>query len=501
LLPRCGGRVVGGVAQYGPAGGRWGGGGGPPARAPTEAAMLRAEPCDARGRALPVTRLVLDDPALAGLEPEEVVLARGRLRASSIDELLQGAPSESLAARLVPMTRFHEAGSTLLRSHVPLAAGEAITVGWLRADGTAGHAELVVAEDPATMLTRVWPPAGTPVAGPVVVCDAAGATASWAPLADAASPDPTIELDPKGHSARIRVGSERGIARWCAWISFDAPIDEAVTHLPPSVRLGEAVTLDPSPIAPLFERERGATPLSCSKNSLEMGPGCLRVEDDRLFVETPAEPTLWVVRAADRERMIASPGGTTFAVRGLPVDATVTVEVEVVDRAGTEWSRARVVRTMPPRPRLVLSEVYANAIGPEPAQEWVELYNDGGVEASTAGYVLEDVGGEAELPEGTIPPGGFALVVGDDFDPNAAWDLSPAPGTLLLRVPRVGKSGLANSGEPLLLRDPQGAIVARFESRAAPKPGVSAAVADLQADDFTLEASDPPTPGAPPLPR
>ena len=64
-----------------------------------------------------------------------------------------------------------------------------------------------------------------------------------------------------------------------------------------------------------------------------------------------------------------------------------------------------VLFTQAPMPHLVINEVLANPIGPEPHQEWVELYNDGAVAAELADFALCDIGGEAWLPEAVLEPG------------------------------------------------------------------------------------------------
>jgi hypothetical protein len=81
----------------------------------------------------------------------------------------------------------------------------------------------------------------------------------------------------------------------------------------------------------------------------------------------------------------------------------------------------------------------------------------------------------------------------DDFDPP------PAPGTLLLRVPKLGAGGLANSGEPLALLDGEGAEVSIFPSIPAKKAGKSVArrsprAPDVLSSSFVLTE---PTPGHP----
>src|SRR5690606_36652238 len=109
-----------------------------------------------------------------------------------------------------------------------------------------------------------------------------------------------------------------------------------------------------------------------------------------------------------------------------------------------------------PRPRVVVNEVYADANGPEPEMEWVELANAGTSAAQLAGYVLEDVGGQTELPYAELAPGAYALVVNESYQEDTDFDLAFDPCALVIRVPRLGKNGLSNAGELVRLRLPAG---------------------------------------------
>jgi hypothetical protein len=104
----------------------------------------------------------------------------------------------------------------------------------------------------------------------------------------------------------------------------------------------------------------------------------------------------------------------------------------------------------------------------------VEIVNDGTVPVDLGGYVLLVDGTAATpLPEGTLSPGGFALIVNEAFSSADGLDPSPAPGTLILTVPKLGKSGLTEAGEPLSLLDGTGAAVSSFPATPKPKKGWS----------------------------
>ena len=168
----------------------------------------------------------------------------------------------------------------------------------------------------------------------------------------------------------------------------------------------------------------------------------------------------------------------------------------VLPRAARTPSPVGYLTTAPPMAHVIINEVLANPVGEEPQQEWVELYNDGLAPAHLLGWQLEDVGGEASLPDVTLPPGAFALVVNESFDPESEWDPMPPPNVPLLRVAELGNNGLANGGEPMRLRNAMGVIVSRFPDEPKPKPGQSVARIHPKALDGvegTFVRADPPT--------
>ena len=153
------------------------------------------------------------------------------------------------------------------------------------------------------------------------------------------------------------------------------------------------------------------------------------------------------------ERLPDLPSGT----RGLAV-------VHVSDRAGNSAESNPVAIDLPPRlPRLVITEVLANPAGSENTQEFVEIYNAGSDSESLGGLVLADKAGSDALPEGTLPPGAFAVIVAETYDPADGKDPAPRNGTLILRVPgRLAGDGLSNAGEAVRLLSGDGYVVSQY---------------------------------------
>jgi hypothetical protein len=315
--------------------------------------------------------------------------------------------------------------------------------------------------------------------------------------------DEPAALEPGGPEGSLRRGAiGDGAGEACVrFVAGDAdePPDARFVP-PPAVGAPDApFRLDTRPLA----HDVDAPPVgavACEPGEIAFGPGCARVFDDRLLGRGPAAPVLWSVSGSGLDVVLATAPGDPFVLAPLPPETAVRLAVATADAAGrATWTVARAT-TGAPAPHVVLNEIMANPLGPEPSQEWIEIVNDGMVAAELAGYVLVDLGGETALPEGLLPPGGYALVVNEAFVEDDGIDPPPLPGTLLLRVPELGNDGLTNAGEPIRLRDADGAEVSRFP--AVPKPskaGLTVIRTAPKAPDglaSSFRVADVPTPGA-----
>ena len=119
-------------------------------------------------------------------------------------------------------------------------------------------------------------------------------------------------------------------------------------------------------------------------------------------------------------------------------ESAATLTVTAVDRAGNVAASSPLAfETPPPLPPIVITEVLANAAGPEPAQEFVELRNLGSEPVSLAGLRLEDAKGGDDLPAEMLAPDAYALVVPSGYDPAQGQDPAPRTGTLLVGSVRL----------------------------------------------------------------
>ena len=106
------------------------------------------------------------------------------------------------------------------------------------------------------------------------------------------------------------------------------------------------------------------------------------------------------------------------------------------------------------------------------------------------------VDGGTPLPDVLVPPGARVLIVNEGYDATGKWDPAPATDTLVVRVPKLGKDGLSNEGEPLELVLASGEVSSRFPAIKA-KAGRSVYRLSVKSlDEFAMSALGASTPGA-----
>jgi hypothetical protein len=328
---------------------------------------------------------------------------------------------------------------------------------------------------PATDLTRssgdtmtTQPPPGSAAAGGSLLDPMAGAVGVPANLAAVivrfAGPVDWGEAGisvcdgsagPVASSPPVEVPCDGGA---CYRTDLGAPLPAATTC---EVAIGEGITdAAGKPIAAgvigVFDTAAAPdqVPPTLAAITIDVAGPCLTVG---FSTDEPATGTV-VIEAGDaRLETPAGVGSTTFSVSiplaPLPPETAATVTVTAVDRAGNlAASSAMPFLTPAALPPIAITEVLANAAGPEPAQEYVELRNLGDASVDLSGLRLEDSKGSDDLPAETLPAGVYALVVPSGYDPGQGQDPPPRAGTALLRVDsRLGADGLSNSGERVRL--------------------------------------------------
>lgn len=306
----------------------------------------------------------------------------------------------------------------------------------------------------------------------------------------------TLPLEPDGTLARVgpTLGGRGVEVKGCVWLELAEPAAGPVWALPPQSHAGDL--FEPQPLL-LGDAPLPPEPAPCRRDERAVLGACLRVEEDRLELRSVA-PLLWLAELEDRTELGTSAAARSWWLRGLPPDTAQQLALTRVTTGGAVDHVTVSFRTLPGRARLVISEVLANPRGPEPAQEWVELVNEGTAPAELQGVRLEDEQGASVLPSYWLEPGERVLVVSERFLLESELDV-PIPREVgLVRVPALGQGGLSNAGEALRLRLPEGQIVSRFPGLAAPVEGRSVARRAGAPDDDPLGFGPHAAPGASP---
>jgi hypothetical protein len=450
-----------------------GGGGGAGGAGAALGLVVVAEPAAPLEAVPRVLRLHASDDGLA-LDPARMTLLKGALGPRQIEEVVEGKLSATLAKQVVPTLSWSEPFGEALAPEAPLTAGELYTL--VVGEASLGVELTVAKTDPVPMLPRVWPPAGgSGTAGLGVWCGAAGAAVP--------AVDVPVVLEPGALAGRILKGAVGGGAG-PSCLRFEADptgLDGGATgpaSPPPTVAAANGnsalVRLDPRPLE-VDGPVTPVVPLACATGEVSFGPGCVRLADDRLYGRSGSAPLLWAVTGYGTDTVVATAPGDPFVVTGLPPSSEVALSVATVDAQGRLARSLFLATTRTPEPHVVINEVLAWPLGPSPAEEWVEIVNDGHAKAALGGYVLL-VGSEpTPLPAVTLAPGAFALVVDAEYAPAGGPDVPPAAGTVILTVPHLGKEGLSHAGVSLFLIDGDGKTASTFPAKPKPVQGKSLA--------------------------
>jgi hypothetical protein len=424
-----------------------------------------------------VVRVRVESPSLGA---GDIALFQGTLSSYYIARIKSGELPETLAARQIPAVSWRADGGLLLAPVRPLAPGE---YSLSSSSGLVGQFQVATAQP---LLTRLWPPASASgELSHVIYC---GDGSAPLPL-DALSFEPgELSITPLPGADAAGLFSDR-----CLHIDSDMALAPDQIVMPPPA-IG-AWALDPAPFSGAAA-EPAAT-LSCKAEELALGPGCGEVEDDRVVVHTPEAALLWVMHSEHGSFLEVTQANAPFVLRGLVPGGTEHLWGSVYDLSGAQSDFDWVVTMHVARERPVLSEVLANALGPEPQSEWIEIVNDGVLVLDLSHFAVRDGGGSRALPAATLAAQEYVLLVRQDFAPSAS-DVPPAAGARLIRVPELGTAGLANSGENLALIDADSSVISSLPA-VATKAGQSLARRHSFSpdDDPNAFTTGTPTPGAP----
>jgi hypothetical protein len=376
-------------------------------------------------------------------------LLRGEVSEQHARAVRTGELPSALLERALPLRFWGDARGQVVQPLTWLDEGQRYT---LALEGFGIAQVWDIATDSLPRAERVFPAPGRAVQRVAVQCAAS-------------FPErlPTLVLEPG--AVPVGVSLEKWGAASCVTLAAErAPTEPGV--LPP---LWAETLLVPGAFA--TPPPATAAPVVCAGGEPLLG-ACLELLDDRVLVTTP-DDRLWRLTSPVARVVVTSANQRSSLVSGLVAGEQVELRGSVLSASGSRQTLDLRVTTGPALRHLVLSEVLANPLGPEPGSEWIELVNDSDQAVSLAGLWLEDAGGRAFLPEAELAPRETALLVNAGFR-SSSLDAPLAPSVRLLELASLGERGLSNTGEALLLVGPEG-VVSRFPAFGANHAGRSIA--------------------------
>lgn len=485
-----------------------GGDGGVAAAAPS------VEVRDARGAPWPLDATPRR-PRLAVRGGEATDAFAGAPTPGERDALARGRVPAAVEARRIALVHHHPARDVTLAR--PLGPGEPWAVVVTGLDGDRRVVALQASDAGGARVVDAWPADGTAGVPPGVTFLALrfDGPVEGHPALVARGPDGAPIPGSVGPVDCADVGWAGGD---CAALVPGRPLPPGPLEVTPGPTVVDATgaALEPTAVRlRVADEAPSAAPpiflgLPCALHERADDAGCLAATDRsltwRVRLDGPAR--LFLVDDGGRRvaAAVAARGEALLRVEGLAPGARFEGAV-VAHGLGGENRRVPVAAaTHADLAPVSIVEVRADALGPEPAQEYVELLNQGPTPVDLAGFRLTDDPfreGDRIPGPARLPGGGRALVVGDAFDPEDPAD-PPVPGGVpLFRVDgTLGSGGLANGGEPLWLVDSLGRPVSAAPGSPAPGPGhcLVRVAPDPRTGDagaFRPDAAGGCTPGAP----
>lgn len=400
---------------------------------------VRFEPSATPDQVSNVVHVLLTSP---GLSSGSIALFEGTVSSYYLGKFKHGEVPSTLAGRQVPVVSWRSGAELVVAPLNPLQLGP---YSLISLDGLVSEFKV---SSVRPVLERFWPPSASAASPQFAVYCRPESSAVAPPSSD------SLLFEPGQLAVELRPGvDESGLfGERCSHFESEHALRPGEIWVPPPLVGGW-------PLSPAIfgsVEPDVASPLSCQAAELAFGPGCASIADDRVTVRTPRAPLLWIVHTAWGSLIEVSDAGRPLTIDGLRPDAQVRLWGSTHELTGASRAFELELQTAPARERPILNEALADALGPEPQSEWVEVLNDGTLAVDLAAYSLQDGGGRTPLPHAVLAPHEYALLVRDDFAPNGS-DAPPATGARLIRLPTLGKSGLSNAGERLALVNGMGA--------------------------------------------
>lgn len=300
----------------------------------------------------------------------------------------------------------------------------------------------------------------------------------------------------------------------CVWIAWKTPLHPNQAY---TLSLGDELfdlTLSPLPAVSL-RFETASTPdatapttrsTACAKDEQLVQGACVLSTDSSLHVRLLASKPVRAELLHLPKRAAALAFSDPVSLSLLELDAHHCSLLRLTDLAGQITDAPICVPLSIGLASLAIVEVLVDPIGPEPAQEFVELLNFGASPVSLHRFTLTQdafADGQELSLDAPMAPGERVIVVGPGFDRHNTQDGVVADSVRIVRLDRP--LSLANDGATLLLRDAQGRRVSASprvkperQGQALVRRPMASARSGLAAD-FLLDPDEVSTPGKPTL--
>ncbi len=305
------------------------------------------------------------------------------------------------------------------------------------------------------------------------------------------------------------LGFGEGDCLWLSWQEDLVPRAEYTLHFTSAFRdlAGNAVDVPPlhfeAAEAPdLTPPRRMALP--CARDELTLQGLCALASDSSLSVRAMFDEPAMVelIAPPQRSSSVSFTDAVTATLFGLTSHHCSLLRA--TDLAGNQLDTPICLALPEGLARVTIDEVLVNPLGPDPAQEFVELLNFGDTPVPLDGFTLtQDAFSEGQRLDlsGALMPGERVLVVAPTFDRRSSADAQVPDAVRLVRLAKA--LSLPNGGASLFLRDAQGRRLsasprvkpAREGQSLARYPG--SALRSGLASDFLLDPNGGSTPGRP----
>lgn len=465
---------------------------------------------------------------LIDMSDQPVMLLSGRLDDALVKDLSKAPLRDDNSERVISSQIHYRESLVALMPESALEAGAIYTVavaGWAKTDtgnkfykdGSPFSLELIVSQDPdaGARVDDCWPADGRSGVAPnlafaVVHFDGniegeqqgirlENANGSAIPVA--------VRKEPCS-----RVGWNAGV---CVVLEPDAPLESHARFrfvVDDSVRDARGAPVDAQSFSfdTASDVDRDSPKLlalPCAIDESELAIGCGLIDDQNVRLRVHAnEPVRLQLIGTEQDVSLTAPrGDAVIELRDREPDSLIEMQLTATDEAGNRTIAPLTLRMASELARLSITEVRADPRGPEPDQEFIELLNYGEASIDLKGFSISDSPDDPGIvieQSQLVFPNARALLVADDFNAEELQDDAPLPGTLLVRVGKsLTRSGLANAGEDIFLRDPTGRRISAAPSVPQPRSGVCIVrvcnqMRTGEQDCFSYDPNDRCTPGS-----